>query len=85
MRRLVALISIAIASAACRRAPPPAPVPPVASAAQDEPEAPRKRAFRDAAVYVIFVVACICRYGWLVVHAIRGAPAPLSDPARLGD
>jgi TRAP-type C4-dicarboxylate transport system permease small subunit len=36
-------------------------------------------------IYVIFVVACICRYCWLVVHAIRGGAAPVTDPARLSD
>jgi TRAP-type C4-dicarboxylate transport system permease small subunit len=36
-------------------------------------------------IYVIFVAACICRYCWLVVHAIRGGAAPVTDPARLSD
>jgi TRAP-type C4-dicarboxylate transport system permease small subunit len=37
------------------------------------------------AVYVIFVVACIARYGWLVVMAIRGGKTPETDAARLSD
>jgi C4-dicarboxylate transporter DctQ subunit len=36
-------------------------------------------------VYVIFAVACICRYCWLVVQAIRGAKSPETDPAKVGD
>ena len=36
-------------------------------------------------VYVIFAVACICRYCWLVYHAIRGAKSPTTDPAKVGD
>ena len=31
------------------------------------------------AVYVIFVVACIGRYGWLVSVAIRGGASPQTD------
>jgi C4-dicarboxylate transporter DctQ subunit len=34
-------------------------------------------------VYVIFAVACIARYGWLVYRAIRGRTAPENDPAGL--
>ncbi len=36
-------------------------------------------------VYVIFAVACICRYGWLVYRAIRGGETPQTDPAELSD
>ena len=36
-------------------------------------------------VYIIFTVACIARYCWLVYRAFRGAKAPATDPARLGD
>ena len=34
-------------------------------------------------IYVIFRVACICRYCWLVVDAIRGGTPPDTDAARL--
>ena len=36
-------------------------------------------------VFVIFRVACICRYCWLVYRAIRGGKPPETDPARLPD
>ena len=36
-------------------------------------------------IYVIFAVACICRYCWLVCRAIRGAKSPETDPAEVGD
>ena len=36
-------------------------------------------------VYVAFVVASICRYGWLVHQAIRGVKSPETDPAKVGD
>ncbi len=36
-------------------------------------------------VYIIFVIACICRYGWLVFYAIRGGKSPVTDPAKVGD
>jgi C4-dicarboxylate transporter, DctQ subunit len=36
-------------------------------------------------VYIIFTVACIARYCWLVYRAFCGAKAPATDPARLGD
>lgn len=36
-------------------------------------------------VYIFFVVACICRYGWLVYHAFRGGKSPVTDPAELID
>ena len=36
-------------------------------------------------VYVIFAVACICRYCWLVYQAIRGEKSPETDPASLAD
>ena len=31
-------------------------------------------------IYVIFAVACIIRYAWLVWNAIRGGPSPMSEP-----
>ncbi|UZE50618.1 TRAP transporter small permease [Rhodopseudomonas sp. P2A-2r] len=37
------------------------------------------------AIYVIFAVACLCRYVWLVWNAIRGGPSPSTDPAQLSD
>jgi len=36
-------------------------------------------------IYVIFAVACIGRYCWLVWRAIRGKPSPATDPAKLSD
>jgi hypothetical protein len=36
-------------------------------------------------VYIIFAVACICRYCWLIWHAVRGGKSPETDPARVGD
>ena len=36
-------------------------------------------------VYIIFAVACIGRYCWLVYQAIRGAKSPMTDPAKIGD
>jgi TRAP-type C4-dicarboxylate transport system permease small subunit len=36
-------------------------------------------------IYIIFSVACICRYCWLVHHAIRGDKSPASDPAKVGE
>jgi C4-dicarboxylate transporter DctQ subunit len=36
-------------------------------------------------IYVIFAVACICRYGWLVYQAVRGEKSPETDPAALSD
>ncbi len=36
-------------------------------------------------IYLIFAVACICRYGWLVWNAIRGGKSPLTDPTQLSD
>ena len=36
-------------------------------------------------VYLIFAVACIVRYCWLVFHAIRGGVSPKTDPAKLND
>jgi C4-dicarboxylate transporter DctQ subunit len=36
-------------------------------------------------VYVIFAVACIGRYAWLVYQAIRGAAPPLTDLAKVGE
>jgi TRAP-type C4-dicarboxylate transport system permease small subunit len=34
-------------------------------------------------IFVIFSVACICRYCWLTYQAIRGAKPPETDPAHL--
>jgi TRAP-type C4-dicarboxylate transport system permease small subunit len=36
-------------------------------------------------VYIIFAVACICRYCWLIFHAIRGGESPLTDPSQVSD
>src|SRR3954453_15411189 len=36
-------------------------------------------------VYVVFAVACIGRYMWLVYHAIRGGTSPLTGDARVSD
>ncbi len=36
-------------------------------------------------VYVIFAVACICRYCWLVWRAMIGKTSPATDPAKVGD
>ncbi len=36
-------------------------------------------------VYIIFSVACIGRYCWLVYHAIRGDKSPVTDPAKVGE
>jgi C4-dicarboxylate transporter, DctQ subunit len=36
-------------------------------------------------VYLIFAVACICRYGWLVYRAFLGSKSPETDPMMLGD
>jgi C4-dicarboxylate transporter, DctQ subunit len=36
-------------------------------------------------VYIIFAVACICRYCWLIWHAVRGGKSPETDPARVCD
>jgi len=36
-------------------------------------------------VYIVFAVACICRYCWLAYRAICGAKSPATDPARVGD
>src|SRR3954465_3904401 len=37
------------------------------------------------AIYIIFLVACIGRYCWLIVTAIGGRNAPTTDAARLGE
>ena len=34
-------------------------------------------------VFVIFSVACICRYCWLTYRAIKGARSPQTDPAQI--
>ena len=36
-------------------------------------------------VYIIFAVACIARYAWLVYRAIRGELSPMTDPAKVED
>jgi len=36
-------------------------------------------------IYVIFLVACLGRYCWLIVTAVRGVRAPETDPAKLSD
>ncbi|CAN5145542.1 TRAP transporter small permease subunit [soil metagenome] len=36
-------------------------------------------------VYIIFAVACLCRYIWLVWNAFRGGTSPSTDPAQLSD
>jgi TRAP-type C4-dicarboxylate transport system permease small subunit len=36
-------------------------------------------------VFLIFTIACIVRYCWLMWRAIRGDKSPETDPARLGD
>ena len=36
-------------------------------------------------VCVIFAVACVGRYCWLVYQAVRGARSPATDPAQLVD
>jgi C4-dicarboxylate transporter DctQ subunit len=36
-------------------------------------------------VYIMFAVACIVRYCWLVYHAFRGGKSPETDPAKVGD
>jgi len=36
-------------------------------------------------IYIIFSVACICRYCWIVYHVIRGADSPITDPVRLDE
>ena len=34
-------------------------------------------------VFIIFSVACICRYCWLVYQAFRGGKSPETDPSHL--
>jgi len=36
-------------------------------------------------IYLIFAVACIVRYCWLIYQAIRGERSPETDPAALSD
>jgi len=36
-------------------------------------------------IFIVFTVACIGRYCWLVWRALRGGKSPETDPARLGD
>jgi C4-dicarboxylate transporter, DctQ subunit len=36
-------------------------------------------------VYIVFAVACIARYVWLVYQALRGGSSPATDPAKVGD
>jgi|SRR5215467_1580882 TRAP-type C4-dicarboxylate transport system permease small subunit len=34
-------------------------------------------------VFIIFSVACICRYCWLTYRALKGAKSPATDPAQI--
>jgi TRAP-type C4-dicarboxylate transport system permease small subunit len=36
-------------------------------------------------IFVVFSVACIGRYCWLVYRAFRGERSPETDPAKVGD
>jgi C4-dicarboxylate transporter DctQ subunit len=36
-------------------------------------------------VYIVFAVASIGRYSWLVYRAIRGGISPLTEPAKISD
>jgi TRAP-type C4-dicarboxylate transport system permease small subunit len=36
-------------------------------------------------VFLIFSLACICRYFWLVYRAVRSGEVPRTDPAQLPD
>ena len=36
-------------------------------------------------VYIIFAVACIGRYAWLVYRAIRGEAPAVTNPANVGE
>jgi C4-dicarboxylate transporter DctQ subunit len=36
-------------------------------------------------VYIIFAVACIVRYAWLVYRAIRGEAPAATNPANVGE
>lgn len=36
-------------------------------------------------IFIVFTVACIGRYCWLVWRALRGEKSPETDPAKLGD
>ena len=36
-------------------------------------------------IYVIFAVACIVRYAWLIANAVRGGRSPATEPADLAD
>jgi TRAP-type C4-dicarboxylate transport system permease small subunit len=36
-------------------------------------------------VFIIFSIACICRYCWLVYCAVRGDKSPETDPTKLSD
>lgn len=36
-------------------------------------------------IYIIFAVACICRYAWILLHAIRGDAAATAGTTRAGD
>lgn len=36
-------------------------------------------------IFIIFSIACICRYCWLIYRAARGGKAPRTDPAKLAD
>jgi len=36
-------------------------------------------------IYIVFAVASIGRYAWLVYQAVRGARSPMTDPAKIED
>src|SRR5437762_8717537 len=36
-------------------------------------------------IYIIFAVACIGRYAWLVYRAVRGGAPPTANPANVGE
>jgi C4-dicarboxylate transporter, DctQ subunit len=36
-------------------------------------------------VFIIFSLACIVRYCWLIYRAVRGDSSPQTDPAKTGD
>jgi TRAP-type C4-dicarboxylate transport system permease small subunit len=36
-------------------------------------------------IFIVFTIACIARYCWLIWRAIRGDQSPETDPARLGE
>jgi C4-dicarboxylate transporter DctQ subunit len=36
-------------------------------------------------VFIIFSVACICRYCWLIYRALHGDKSPETDPSKIAD